>query len=226
MTRCPTCDFIYEDDERLCAMDGTGLVNVSGPLPFEESALQQSAARTNSHGHSLTLIAAGIVVAIALVLYFHNVAKRNALQSNPDGAAKTYNPSQPDGQNPAVVIPVETATPFFTPSPAFNPTPPKTDAPRKTYGARQPGDIRAVPVETETPLPSPVPSLPTRAKIDVLSDKSVSWPVKPNPPPSESRPSPTAQKEVKPTDTNQKNESKITSFFKKAGRVLKKPFKQ
>ena len=205
-------------------MDGTGLVNHSGPLPFEESALPQSAAPTNSLRRSLRLIAAGIVVAIALFLYFHNVAKLNALQSNPQGAAKTYNRSQPGGQNPAVVIPVETATPFNTSSPAINPTPAKSDARPRSHRARQPGDIRAVPVETATPLPRPVPSLPTRAKIDVLSDKSVSWPVKPNLPPSESRPSPAAQKEVKPT--NQKNESKITSFFKKAGRVLKKPFKQ
>src|SRR2546425_13249632 len=107
MRRCPVCDFIYEDDERLCAMDGAGLVNHSGPLPFEESALRQSAAPTNSHGRSLTLIAVGIILAIALFLYFHNVAKRNALQSNPQGAAKTYNPSQPGSQNPVVV-----ATPF------------------------------------------------------------------------------------------------------------------
>src|SRR5260370_3106146 len=229
MRRCPACDFIYEDDERLCAMDGTGLVNLSGPLPLEESASRQPAARTNSHGHSLTLIAAGIVVAIALVLYFHNVAKRNALQSNPHGAAKTYNPSQPHGQNPVFVSPVETATPFSTPSPAFNPTPPKTDAPRKTYRARQLDDtdpFRAGPVETESPLPKPLPSFtPARAKIDAPPDKSVSSPVKPNLSPSESRPSATPQTEVKPTDTNQNNESKITSFFKKAGRVLKKPFK-
>ena len=229
MRRCPACDFIYEDDERLCAMDGTGLVHVSGPLPFEESALQQSAARTNSHGHSLTLIAAGIVVVIALVLYFNNVAKRNALQSNPHGAATTYNPSPPDGQNPVVVIPVETATPFSTPSPAFNPTPPNTDGPPKTHRAHQLDDkdpFRAGPVETESPLPRPLPSFtPTRAKIDAPPDKSVSSPVKPNLPPSESRLSATPQKEVKPTDTNQKNESKITSFFKTAGRVLKKPFK-
>ena len=229
MRRCPACDFIYEDDERLCAMDGTGLVNFSGPLPFEESALPQPAARTNSHGHSLTLIAAGIVVAIALVLYFNNVAKQNTLQSNSHGAAKAYNPLPPDGQNPVVVIPVETATPVSTPSPAFDPTPPKTDAPRKTYRARQLNDndpFRAGPVETESPLPRPLPSFtPRPAKIDPPSDKSVSSPVKPNLPPSESRLSATPQKEVKPTDPNQKNESKIKSFFKKAGRMLKKPFK-
>src|SRR6266498_3464523 len=130
MRRCPVCDFIYEDDERLCAMDGTGLVNHSGPLPFEESTLPQSAAPTNSHGRGLTLIASGIILAIALFLSFHSVAKRNVLQSNPHGAAKTR-------ENPAVVIPVETASPSITPSPAFKPTPPKTDAPRKTSRARQ-----------------------------------------------------------------------------------------
>jgi hypothetical protein len=226
MRRCPGCDFIYEDDETLCAMDGIGLVNHSGPLPFEESALPQSAAPINSHGRGLTLIVSGIILIIALFLYFHDVAKRNVLQSRPQGAAKTYNPSQRGDQNPVVVIPVETASPFITPSPAFNATPPKTDAPRKIYRARRAHDndpFRA-PVETAIPLPRPLPT-PTRPKIDVLSNMPVSSPVKPNQPPSESRPAPTPQKDIKPTNTNQKNESKIGSFLKKAGRVLKKPFK-
>jgi len=228
MRRCPVCDFIYEDDEKLCAMDGTGLVNHSGPLALEESAFPQSPPPTNSHGRGLTLIASGVILAIALFLYFHNVSKRNILQSNP-GAAKTYNPSQPGDRNPVVVIPVEAASPFITPSPDFNRTPPKTDAPNKSYRVRQPDDhnpFRAVPVETATPLPRPLPSFtPTRAKIEVLSDKSVSSPVKPNLPVSASRPSATPQKDVKPKDNNQKNESRVKSFLKKAGQVLKKPFK-
>jgi hypothetical protein len=228
MRRCPVCDFIYEDDERLCAMDGTGLVNHSGPLPFEESAPPRSVALTNSHGSGLTLIAAGIILAIALFLYFHNVVKRNVLQSNPQGAARAYDPSRPGDQNPVVVIPVETATPLITPSPAFNPTPPQADAPPKIYRARQRGGndhFRAVPVETGTTLPRPMPSsIPMRPKIDVPLDNSLSSPVKSNPPPLESRPSTTPDKEVRPADTN-KNESKITTFLKKARRLLKKPFK-
>jgi hypothetical protein len=230
MRRCPGCDFIYEDDETLCAMDGIGLVNHSGPLPFEESALPQSAAPTNSHGHGLTLIAASIILVIALFSYFRNVAKRNVLQSSPQGAAKTYNPSQPGDRNPVVGIPVEAASLFITPSLAFNRTPLKTDAPRRSYRIRRPDDnipFRAVHVDTATPLPKPLPSFtPTRAKIDVPSDKSVSSPVKPSLPLPASRPSGAPQKDVKPTDNNQKNESKITSFLKKAGHVLKKPFKQ
>ncbi len=186
MKRCPVCDFIYEDDERLCAMDGTGLVNHSGPLALEEIALPQSAPPTNAHGRGITLIASGVILAIALFLYFHNVAKRNIPQSNP-AAAKTYSPSQPGNRDPVVVVPVEAASPLVTPSPAFNPTPPKTDAPRNSYHVRQPDNnnpFRAAPVETATPLPRPLPSFtPTRAKIDVPSDKSVSSPVKPNLPP-------------------------------------------
>src|SRR5712671_758625 len=229
MRRCPVCDFIYEDDDKLCAMDGTSLVNHSGPLAWEESALPQSSQSpppTNSHGRGLTLIASGVILAIALFLYFHNVSRRNILQSNP-GAAKTYNPSPPADRNPAAVIPVEAASPFITPSQALNSTPAKTDAPRKSYRVRERDDhdpFRAV--ETGTPLPKPLPSFtPARAKVDVPPDKAVTSPVKPSLPLSASVPSAKPKQDVKPTDNNQKNESKITSFFKKAGRVLKKPFK-
>jgi hypothetical protein len=231
MRRCPVCDFIYEDDDKLCAMDGTGLVNHSGPLAFDESALPQLPQLpppANSHGRGLTLIASGVILAIALLLYFHSVSRRNILQSN-SGAAKTYNSSQPGDRNPVVVIPVETASPVLTPSPDFNGTPAKTDAPRKSYGVRQPADnnpLQTVPVETATPLPRPLPSFtPARAKVDMPSDKSVSSPLKPAPPLTASAPSVTPRKDVKPADNNQKNESKITSFLKKAGRALKKPFK-
>lgn len=228
MRRCPVCDFIYEDDEKLCAMDGTALVNHSGPLAWEESALPQSPPPTNSHGRGLTLIASGVILAIALFLYFHNVSRRNVLPSNP-GAPKTYNSSQPGDQNPVVVIPIEAASPYITPSPAFNGTPAKTDAPSKSYRVRQPDNnspFRAIPVETAKPLPRPLSSFtPARVKVDVPSDKSVSSPLKPTLPPPASVPSAAAKKDAKPTDNNPKNESKITSFLKKAGRVLKKPFK-
>ena len=226
MRRCPVCDFIYEDDDKLCAMDGTGLVKHRGPLAFEETALPQLAPPTNSHGRGLTLIVSGVILAIALFLYFHNVSRRNMLPSNPR-ATKTYNSSQPGDRNPIVVTPVEPASPFIFPSPAFGRTPEKTDAPRKSYRGRQPDDknpFRAV--ETATPLPRPLPSFtPARAKVDVPSDKSVSPPVKLTPPLSASDSSATSKKDVKPTDNNQKNESRITSFLKKAGRALKKPFK-
>lgn len=220
MRRCPVCDFIYEDDERLCAMDGTGLVNHTGPLPFEESALQQSATPANSHWRGSTLIAAGIILAIALFVFFHSVARRNVLQNNPKAAAQTRNPSQAATPNPVVAVPVETATPITTPSPAFNPTPGKIDGRPRSHRARQrnDNDVFGAAVETATPLPKPAPSLPIRAKIEVPSDVFLSSPVKPNLP----RSSPTPQA----TNTNQKKESKVRSFLKKAGRLLKKPFEQ
>lgn len=229
MRRCPECDFIYEDDEQLCAMDGTGLVGHSGPLPFEKNALPRSVTAAHSHGSGLTLIAAGLILAIALLLYFYDVAKRKVFQSNSQGTAKTYSPLRPGVQNPVAVVPVETATPLTTPSPAFDPTPAKTEAPNRIYRARQHNGndpFRAAPTETGTPLPRSMPSsIPIRPKIDVPLDNPVYSPVKPSLPPSESRPPATPDTQVKPTDTN-KRESKITTFLKKAGRILKKPFKQ
>jgi hypothetical protein len=229
MKRCPVCDFIYEDEDKLCAMDGTGLVKHSGPLAWEESALPQSpqfAPPANSHGRGLTLIASGVILAIALFLYFHNVSRRNILQNNP-GAATTYNPSPPVDRNPDALIPVEAASPLIAASPALNSTPAKTDSPGKSYRVRQvdyDNPVRAVPAETATPLPRPLAS-PARAKVEMPSDKTVSSPLKPPPPLSASTPLATPKKDVKPMDNSQSNESKITSFLKKAGRVLKKPFK-
>lgn len=229
MKRCPECDFIYEDDERLCAMDGTGLVNYSGPLPFAEIALPQSVAPTNSSGRSLTLLAAGVILAIAVSLYFHNVTKRNALQSNLPRAAKTYDLSQPVDQKPLVAIPFAPATPFITSSPVLNSTPAKTEAAPKIYPARRSEDndpFRSVPFSTATPLPRPSPFFsPTHVKTDTPSGNSVFLTPKPTIPNSEPRTAAPGEKQTKTSDTNQKNESKITSFLKKTGRALKKPFK-
>lgn len=52
MQRCPECEFVYEDDERFCDMDGTALVHeaLSLPLPplAEVTGEPQTAAATRS----------------------------------------------------------------------------------------------------------------------------------------------------------------------------------
>jgi hypothetical protein len=227
MKRCPECDFIYDDNDRLCAMDGTGLIHHTGPLPFEEDLLPAITA-SSPRGRGLTLVAAGIILAVAGFLTFYKVSTRNVFQHNSPGAAKATNTTQPAAQNPVVNMPVETATPSVNESPAFNPPTPNNGVPPKTIRSRQPDEkdpFRVNPLETSTPLPKPVPSAtPSRVKTDFPSDKSVYVPVRPSLPPPQPRSSPTAQKEAKPAESNQKNESKVRSFFKKAGRVFKKPF--
>lgn len=42
MKWCPECNFIYEDDQRLCDMDGTELVHYSRPLPENPSPQRAS----------------------------------------------------------------------------------------------------------------------------------------------------------------------------------------
>ncbi len=228
MKRCPACDFIYEDDEGVCEMDGTGLVNYSGPLSFEESGLPQSDPPRKSHGRSLTLVTAGVILAIAVFLYFHNVANRNAFQSNLPRTAKTYDPSQPADQKPDIAIPVKTSTPVPSKLPSFSPTRAKTKATANIYNDRQSDHdpFRGVPSVSATPLVRPSPSFtPARATTSVTSDRYVSSTAKRNETSSESGTHTTAAKQAKTPDANQKNESRITSLVRKTGRILKRPFR-
>ncbi len=227
MKRCPECDFIHEDDERLCAMDGAELVNHSGQ-PFDESVLPQSLPLRNSHGRSLTLVAAGIILAIALFINFRNVAKRTGFQHNPQGTANTYIGPRAADKSPGIVLPVETSTPFPVETPSSSPTRAKTRATTNADNDLPPGrdPFRGVPVASATPLSRPSPSFaPAKATIIGTTDNSGPSTVKRNETPSESRPPATAEKGAKASGGNQKDGSKINDFLRKTARVLKKPFK-
>jgi hypothetical protein len=224
MRRCPECDFIYEDDEKLCAMDGAELAHLSGPPPFEESVLPQSAALANSHGRGLTLIAASVILAVALFMYFHSLAKRSTLQKNISGAAETHGLVPQMDQNSDTINPAG-ATPSLNEWPSLSPARLKTKALTNANANKEfdRDPFRAVPVASSTPLlrPSPIFSA-TRATTAVTLVKSAPTIAKPA---SESRPVLSPKQENKVSNTNQNGESKISSFLKKTGRVLKKPFK-
>ena len=55
MKLCPQCEFIYEDDQSLCDMDGRELVCGPGPLAFEESTSFTSAQLQPSAAAALVL---------------------------------------------------------------------------------------------------------------------------------------------------------------------------
>jgi hypothetical protein len=224
MKRCPECDFIYEDDETLCAMDGTGLVDDSKPLPSLETALAQSTPSTNSYTRSLTLIAAIVILGLALFLVYRSVARRHLSQSAGQGLTKVYNDTQPT-ESPLVAAPVDTQTPLPSPSPSPE-TPPKTRTEKK-YSARESDadPFVAAPIATATPFSKPSPSFsPASAKTEAPPVTSVFSGASRSVTHPDLRPPAIEEKTSKPSNTNQKNESKIKSLFKKTGRVLKKPF--
>ena len=228
MKRCPDCDFIHEDDERLCAMDGAVLVNHSGPLPFAENVLPQTLLPRNSHGRSLTLIAAGIILAVAVFLNFNNVAKRTAFQRNLQGTAQTYVGSRPSDKNPVIEIPITTSipVPLDSPSPSSASKKAKAATNASNDWASDRDRFRAVPVASPTALSRPSPSFaPARATTSTLSNSSVTSTSRGNVTTMESRPPVKSEKQANTTVENQKKESKINSFLKKTARALKKPFK-
>jgi len=225
MKRCPACDFIHEDDEKLCAMDGAELVNHSGPLPFDDSVLPHLPAPRNSHGRSLTLVAAAVILAIAVFLNFRNFTKRNALQNNLPG--NVYIGPRPGNKQPAMTIPVVTSTPVSLESPSVSPARSKIRSSTSDHSGslsdRDP--FRAVPLPSPTPSFRALPSYsPVRATTSAPSDNSVSSTAKRNNGPTELRLPATAEQRANTAVANQKKDSRVNSFLKKAARALKKPF--
>ena len=110
MKRCPECEFIYEDDQNLCDMDGSHLAFDSQPLPNLQ-ALQQIApvvatSKRNWKGHSVPAFASLIVVAALFLVYFNSL--RPAKQPTPKSLTTSTNilpasPSSATGQLPSNV---------------------------------------------------------------------------------------------------------------------------
>jgi hypothetical protein len=245
MKRCPQCEFIYEDEETLCPMDGASLRNLTGPLPTQEMSPPRPAAsakaRANSHGRGLTLIVGGLVLATALFVFYRNSLKRMLFPTNLQQTERyNYNPASNDHAAPAA--PAEKPTPatdsdrvdpFRQPSAVSEPAA-KSEGSKKSSRAGEPGDQDPFrpPARPEnnvapTPLATPSPRLAQpRANTNSAAPDSVSVTAKPNVGTLPPRTSAAAELQTKPANTNQKQDSKVKSFFKKTGRVLKKPFEQ
>lgn len=152
MKRCPQCEFIYEDDQSLCDMDGVLLVfdsqtlpnihalaTVSGPMP-------EKTRRRRVVPAFATLL---LMLAVASVYYVSSM--RNAAQ--PDFTPATVNTTAPEA--PAVIPPAPTpaneettrAEPREThPSPAA----PPAAAPARKATTTKPAATKVEPKKVES----------------------------------------------------------------------------
>jgi len=106
MKRCPQCEFIYEDDQSLCDMDGILLVFDSRTLPTG-NALTTVPAKAQAKRHRAVPAFATLILALVLSMVYYVSTQRKAAESAytaPPSAATTIN---------AVAVPV----------PEVNPTP-------------------------------------------------------------------------------------------------------
>ena len=163
MKRCPQCEFIYEDDQSLCDMDGVLLVLDSRTLPNIRALTTVPAKVQPRRNRAVPAFATMILVLVLGMVYYVSTRRHN--------------------------VPTTVEAPATSnPAPVANPTP---EAQPSTESKQPP------PVEAKSP-----PAKKAAAKTVPVS---VSQP--------------------KPSPEPKKDESKVGSFLKKTGRILKKPFK-
>ena len=152
MKRCPKCEFIYEDDQSLCDMDGVLLVLDSRTLP-NTRALQTVEAKTPPPRRNRAVPAfATLILALVLGLVYYVSIQRNAnTYTPPPSAASTSNPVA-----------------------EVNPTPesqPSTEEP-KPEPAKVVVAPAAVAVPVKKTVAKPAPSPTTKAKVEEKKDES------------------------------------------------------
>lgn len=166
MKRCPQCEFIYEDDQSLCDMDGILLVFDSQNLP-KQGSHQKSQLRNRI----VPLAAVVVLTAVLSLVYYVATHQRPVRNSDPSASVNATQPAA--AENPVVAS--EPEPKVITPEPRSEP---------------KPGVTRAT---AENELKKPAKAKSNQKKAN--------------------------------SNQPQENDSKIESFMKKTGRLLKKPFK-
>ena len=210
MKVCPLCEFIYEDDQSLCDMDGNTLVYDPAPqalAPVASPAAAATPARSRARRFAATAVT-GVVLGTVLVLVFHVFTLRTQEQllttaptgpnySSPRDTGGSVVPPYPDIALPVPLAPQFEVLPI--PAPADSPVSPARQSTRLPEERRaNSGDGSALVTDP------PAPAGPTAPKKEEKVQK-------------------TARANPKPVEAKQKD-SGIGSFFKKTGRILKKPF--
>ena len=111
MKRCPQCEFIYEDDQSLCDMDGVLLVFDSRTLPnlHALAPIDAPIAMTRPHWRHRTFpaVAALILASVLSLVYFVSTQRPVSSRAPVSGAELTapiVNPSDSDQPQPPPAI--------------------------------------------------------------------------------------------------------------------------
>jgi hypothetical protein len=228
MKLCPQCEFIYEDDQNLCDMDGEVLVNDSrvGSIPGTLSAtISARPTRSRLKIAPLHVVAGLVLSALLFIAYCTTTPVLNSKVSRigkpktketglrqqltpPSGGSQDTSSQSP--ANPVVAsesvnsrADESTAKPLSEAAPSQSPL-------KASDNARRVSDKRLTiarglpPLRQLTPLPRL--SRPKRLAQRTSNQKAVVV-------------------EVKPVTGKSNKPSRVTTLFKKTTRLLKKPFR-
>lgn len=153
MKRCPKCEFIYEDDQSLCDMDGVLLVLDSRTLPHVH-ALQTVPAKTLPKRNRAVPAFATLILALVLGMVYYVSIQRKATQH-------TYTPAPPTAATTSQPLPEVNPTP--EPQPSAEEPKPEPVKPVTTAAST------AVPAKKATAKPAPTPAKP---KVEEKKEES------------------------------------------------------
>jgi len=185
MKRCPQCEFLYEDDQSLCDMDGILLVYDGRQLPHLQAISTTTTHLPVKNSRKAVPALATVVLASVLGLVYYVSTQRHT--------------NQPSYAPPATTTSTVGAN--------ANEAPATTPEAKIEENSIEAGGVKAEEADnggTENPKDKAV--RPTSESDKKPAGKPKAVPVRSSVQPSE-------------------KDSKVGSFFKKTGRILKKPFK-
>lgn len=148
MKRCPQCDFIYENDQRHCDMDGRELLHLPGPLLTTGGiATKPTAQLVKSQRRRLAVrVAAALILGAVLFFAFYGFMHRIPAEDITYSSAKVIASS---GVAPNLVLaPPAAQTEQVSPPP----TPAQHEPPRNVR--TDDGSVAARPIAARFPTPT------------------------------------------------------------------------
>ena len=144
MKRCPKCEFIYEDDQSLCDMDGALLVLDSRTLPNLHSLQTVPPTRATPKRNRAVPAFATLILALVLGLVYYVSIQRRATENTE-------------------IPPLPSAATTVQPVPEINPTPesqpaaeePKPEPPKPVAATAAAVPVKKAPAKTTSTLVKP-----------------------------------------------------------------------
>ena len=152
MKRCPQSDFIYEDDQSLCDMDGVLLVLDSRNLPNHHALAKVPTKPVKAQTRRNRAVPAFATLTLALVLgmvYYVSIHRRAAQSTYtaPPSAASTLPPASVENPTPEPQPSQEVEAPA--------PEQPKSEIAKQTTPAKK--QLAKASITTNKPAPAPEP---------------------------------------------------------------------
>ena len=197
MKRCPQCEFIYEDDQSHCDMDGTRLIRHKHPLPKLQAVTTTSTPEEKSKGRSRFVAVVATLVLAGVMAMVYYVSIRQPARTTTVAISPTVEAAQPNAEVSPVAASDSSATPQTEASEQAKTVP-------STENSSNTTDTPNV-TESDTPQPETKPKSDTNRTIK-----------------SNQQGRSTTQTSATTAKPEEKDDSKVRTALKKTGRFFKK----